>query len=121
MSTKHMRRVGLALGLAWACCWILFEGAEAMGDGQFGQAILFLVVMAGTVALAWKWSAIGGALFLLEGMTALVLFSPMWIRRFHPGEFLLLFAMMPAPPLAAGALLLLSRLKPHPAPSAGTA
>ncbi|MGO4884309.1 MAG: hypothetical protein ACLP59_26330 [Bryobacteraceae bacterium] len=115
MAAKRLRNVALGVGAAWACWWVFFETAEAMGDGQFGQAILFLVAMFGAVALAWKWPAIGGALFLAEGVGAVVLFSPGWTRHFHLGQFLLLFAIMPLPPLAAGALLLLSRRPVHPA------
>jgi hypothetical protein len=109
MSHKRLRNVALALGAAWACWWVFFETAEAIGDHQFMQALLFLLVMFGAVALAWKWPAIGAALFLIEGAASVVLFAPMWAHRFHFGLFLILFAMMPLPPLAAGILLLLSR------------
>jgi hypothetical protein len=37
----------------------------------------------------------------------------MWTHRFHLAKFLVLFAMMPLPPLAAGILLLLSRRQAH--------
>jgi hypothetical protein len=114
MAAKRLRYVALALGAAWACWWVFFETAEAIGDRQFAQAILFLVVMFGAVALAWKWPVIGAALFLAEGIAAIVMFAPMWAHRFRLGEFLLLFAMMPLPPLAAGILLLLSRRRAHP-------
>jgi len=109
MAAKRLRYVALALGAAWACWWVSFETAEGIGQRQFGQAILFLVIMFGAVALAWKWPAIGAALFLAEGIAAIVMFAPAWARHFHLGQFLLLFAMMPLPPLAAGALLLVSR------------
>jgi hypothetical protein len=42
------------------------------------------------------------------------MFAPMWAHRFRLGAFLVLFAMMPLPPLAAGILLLLSRRQAHP-------
>lgn len=111
MAGKRLRYIALALGAAWACWWVFFETAEAMGDRQFTQAILFVVVMFGTLAAAWKWPVIGAALFLAEGLTAAVLFTPAWAHNFRPGQFLLLFTMMPLPPLAAGILLLLSRHK----------
>jgi len=114
MAAKRLRYVALALGAAWACWWVFFETAEAIGDREFGQAILFVVVMFGAVALAWKWPAIGAALFLAEGIAAIVMFVPMWAHRFHLAMFLLMFAMMPLPPLAAGILLLLSRRHAHP-------
>jgi hypothetical protein len=114
MAAKRLRYVALALGAAWACWWVFFETAEAIGDRQFDQAILFLVVMFGAVALAWKWPAIGAALFLAEGIAAIIMFAPMWTHRFRLPAFLVLFAMMPLPPLAAGILLLLSRRRAHP-------
>ena len=98
---------------------MFFETAEAIGDRQFTQAILFLVVMFGAVVIAWKWPAIGAALFLAEGLASIVMFTPMWAHRFRLAEFLILFAMMPLPPLAAGTLLLLSRPRKHAADHAG--
>jgi hypothetical protein len=65
--------------------------------------------MFGVVAVASKWPTIGAALFLAEGVIAIARFTPAWAKNFHLGQFLLLFAMMPLPPLAAGILLLLSR------------
>jgi hypothetical protein len=119
MAAKRLRYVALALGAAWACWWVFFETAEAIGDRQFTQAILFLVVMFGAVALAWKWPAIGAVLFLVEGTASIVMFAPMWTHRFHLGAFLVLFAMMPLPPLAAGILLLLFRPRRHAHDDAG--
>jgi hypothetical protein len=104
-----MRQAALAVGLAWACWWVLFEGAEAMGSHQFGQAIIFIVAMFGPLAVAWKWPAIGGGMLLAAGLAAIGMFTPVWIRRFDAAQFLLFFAMMPLPPLTAGVLLLLSR------------
>jgi hypothetical protein len=109
MVNKRLRYVALALGAAWVCWWVCFEAAEAVGDRQVMQAIIFMVVMFGAVAIAWKWPAIGAVLFLVEGIGAIVMFAPMWAYRFRLAEFLALFAMMPLPPLAAGILLLLSR------------
>ena len=97
MVNKRLRYVALALGAAWVCWWVCFEAAEAVGDRQVMQAIIFMVVMFGAV------------LFLVEGIGAIVMFAPMWAYRFRLAEFLALFAMMPLPPLAAGILLLLSR------------
>jgi hypothetical protein len=114
MAAKRLRYVALAVGAAWACWWVFFETAEAIGDRQFMQTILFLIVMFGAVAVAWKWPVIGAALFLAEGIAAIVMFAPGWARHLNPGAFLLLFAMMPLPPLAAGILLLLSRRQARP-------
>ena len=111
MAAKRLRHVALALGASWACWWVFFETAEGIGERQFGQAILFLVVMFGAVAVAWKWPAVGAALFLAEGIAAVVMFAPAWARQWRLAQFLMLFAMMPLPPLAAGVLLLVSRHK----------
>jgi hypothetical protein len=104
-----MRSIALALVLAWACWWVFFETVEAVGSHRYGQAILFVVVMFGPAAVAWKWPAIGGALFPADGIAATGMLGPAWTRRFDLAQFLLLFIMMPLPLLAAGTLLLLSR------------
>ena len=115
MADKRLRYAALAVGAAWASWWVFFEGAEAFGDGHFTQAILFVLLMFGALALAWKWPLVGGTLFLAEGLASIALFAPSWVRHFHLGVFLMLFVMMPLPPIAAGILLLASRhaASPH--------
>ena len=112
MSSRHLRSVAMALALAWACWWVFFEVAEGIGDRQFGQAIVFVVAMFGAVIIAWRWPVIGAMVFLLEGVLSAAIFAPHWAHRFRVHEFLVMFAMMPLPPLAAGVLLLLSVRKP---------
>lgn len=109
MASRRVRQVGLSVALAWACWWVCFEGAEAIGDRQFTQAIVFVVAMFGGVLLAWKWPVAGGLLLIAEGLVSAIMMAPAWIRHFQIGPMLMLIAMMPVPPLAAGALLLLSR------------
>lgn len=109
MTAKRLRYIALGLGAAWACWWVFFEIAEGAGEHQFTEAIIFLVAMFGAVVLAWKWPIAGAVVFLTEGIASIVLFAPMWTHRFHPGMVLVMCAMMPLPPLAAGILLLLSR------------
>ncbi|HWR50478.1 MAG TPA: hypothetical protein VN428_05200 [Bryobacteraceae bacterium] len=104
-------RIALVLAGLWAAMWIFFEGAESLGSGHFGQALLFLLLMGGGVALAWKWPVIGGGLLLLEGLAALAMFTPMWIRRFDALQAILLFSLMCAPPLVAGAMLLIGGVR----------
>src|SRR5260370_37330525 len=105
MSAKRLRYVALALGAAWASLWGFFEAAEAFGDRQFGQAIFFLVAMFGVVAIAWKWPVAGAALFLAEGLAAIAMFAPLWMRRFPLVEFLGLFAIMPLSRIATGIVM----------------
>jgi hypothetical protein len=104
-------RIALILAGLWAAWWVFFEGAEAVGSRSFGQAILFLLLMGGGVVLAWKRPLIGGAVLLLEGIAALAMFTPMWIRRFDALQVLLMFAIMCAPPLVSGAMLVASGIR----------
>ena len=104
-----MRVAALITASLWAGVWTLFEGAEAAGSGQFGQAALFLLLMFGAVGIAWKWPLVGGIVLILEALAAMALFAPMWLRQMHGAECVLLFATMCAPPLIAGLLLVLSR------------
>ena len=118
MASKRLRYVALALGAAWACWWVFFETAEGATGRNFTQAIIFLLIMFGTLAAAWKWPAAGAILFLAEGLGSIAFFGPAWAHNFGLAQFLLLFAMMPLPPLAAGILLLLSRRGASARPSA---
>ena len=113
MAAKHLRSVALAIGAAWACWWVFFELAESLADRRFGQAAFFLIAMFAAVVLAWKWPAAGSVLFLVEGFASIAMFAPSWAHRFRFYEFLVMFAMMPLPPIAAGILLLLSRRHPN--------
>ena len=118
MADKWMQYCALALALLWAAWWVFFETAEAVSSHEFGQAIIFAVVMLGPVAVAWKWPAAGGALLVLVSVVAIAMFTPMWIHRFNFWMIVGLFAMMPLPPLVAGVLFLLSS---HKRVSAGIA
>lgn len=100
-----MKRLALLLAGLWAAWWIFFEGTEAAGSRSYGQATVFLVLMGGGVALAWKRPLAGGALLFLEGVASVALFAPMWLRRFELLQVLLLFTIMCAPPLVSGAML----------------
>lgn len=108
MPANWMRYTARSLSSLWACWWVFFETAEAIGSHQFGQAIIFAVVMLGPAAIAWKWEIAAGILLVLESIGATVLFSAMWMRRFHLAGYLALFAMMCAPPLISGILFLIA-------------
>jgi len=108
MAAKRIRNVALGVGAAWAGWWVFFEMAEAIPSRQFTEMIIFVLLMFGAVALGWKWPAIGGTAFLMEGAAAIIMFAPMWAHRFTIGPFLLLLAMMPLPPLVAGFMLLVA-------------
>jgi len=104
MVRQWMRYGGLVIAFVWACGWVFFETAEGVDASEFGQAIFSLVVMLGAVLIAWRWTLIGGALLILEGLGAIWLFAPMWMWRYS----VLPFVFMVGPPLVAGVLLLIS-------------
>lgn len=114
MAKKWMRVAALAIALLWAGLWVFFEAAEAIGSHEFMQLIIFVVVMLGSVAIAWKWAGVGGAVLLLAGAGAIALFAPAWLHHFDLWPTVGLFATMPLPPLVAGGLLLLSGHEHHP-------
>ena len=109
MSRRTERLWALALGLVWAGWWVFFATAESVVSHRFIPPVLFVAVMFGTVAIAWKWPAAGAALFCIESLASIAIWAPMWLRRFAPLQVVLLFGIMPAPPMAAAILLLLSR------------
>ncbi|MBZ5591958.1 MAG: hypothetical protein LAP39_06960 [Acidobacteriia bacterium] len=110
-----MRRVALVLALVWAGWWVFFASADALMSHEFAGAITLAVVTIGTLAVAWKWPAVGGVLLVLASITSIGMWAPMWIRRFDFWQILVLFAIMPLPPLVAGVLLLLSTHRHTPA------
>jgi len=115
MSVTHMpspvvmRRAALTLVLLWAGWWVFFATADAVVSHRFAGGIIFVAVVIGTVAAAWKWPAAGGVLLVLASVASICIWAAMWIRRFDFLHIVLMFAIMPLPPLVAGVLLLQSR------------
>ena len=110
MTTKRLRFIGLGLGAAWACWWVFFATAEAISSSRQPVApMIFCMLMFGALALAWKWPVAGATLFIVEGAASIVMYLPMWWRRYGLGGTALMFAWMPLPPIAAGVLLLIAR------------
>jgi len=112
----RMRGAALALALLWAAWWVFFAAGDAVVRHDFGGAVIFAAVLTGTVAVAWKWPAVGGVLLVLESVASVARWAPMWIRRFDFWQVVLMFAIMPLPPLVAGVLLLLSGHRHTPPP-----
>jgi hypothetical protein len=104
-----MRRAGLALTLAWAGWWVFFATGDAMVSHRFVGGVIFAALVIGIVVAAWKWAAAGGVLLVLASVASIGIWAPMWIRRFDFRQIVLMFAIMPLPPLVAGVLLFLSR------------
>jgi hypothetical protein len=108
-SAMMMRRAALALALVWAGWWVFFAAADAVVSHEYAGGAIFAAVLIGTVAVAWKWEAMGGALLVLASIASICIWAAMWIRRFDFWHIVLLFAIMPIPPLVAGVLLLVYR------------
>ena len=104
-----MRRAALTLALVWAAWWVFFATADAVVSHRFLGGIIFVALVIGVVASAWKWPAVGGVLLILASMASICIWEPMWIRRFGFWQIVLMFAIMPLPPLVAGIALLLYR------------
>lgn len=107
--TVTLRRTALVLALAWAGWWVFFATGDAVVTHKFVGGIIFVAVVIGTVAVACKWPAVGGLLLILASAASIWMWAPMWIRRFGFWQIVLMFAIMPLPPLLAGVLLLLYR------------
>jgi hypothetical protein len=92
---------------------VFFFAYVDFGARQISQAYLLFLVMFGIVALAWRWPKVGAVVLLAIGVS--LIFHPFifvdYITPHGPrlADELMMFAMLPLPPLASGALLLFSR------------
>ncbi|RLC61268.1 MAG: hypothetical protein DRI01_08795 [Chloroflexi bacterium] len=114
-SRKWLRRTGLIVGLAGAVWLTLF--IFAVSEGRFSwysvpTVIVFVLPFLAIIAIAWKWSLIGGILLIAGG-----LFWPVWRLTTMPPTTqpmplpTLALVLLPVslPLLASGILFLLSR------------
>ena len=114
-SRKWLRRAGLIVGLAGAVWLTLF--IFAVSEGRFSwysvpTVIVFVLPFLAIIAIAWKWSLIGGILLIAGG-----LFWPVWRLTTMPPTTqpmplpTLALVLLPVslPLLASGILFLLSR------------
>jgi hypothetical protein len=108
-SPQVMRRAALVLALLWTGWWVFFATADAVVSHKFVGGIIFVAVVIGTLAVAWKWAAMGGVLLMLASVASICIWAPMWIRRFDFWQIVLMFTIMPLPPLVAGILLFFLR------------
>lgn len=126
----RMRFAARFLALLWAGWWVFFGLASGFGeeitrllrsytllqnlsDLRVGPVLLHAawpgLVFLLSVAVAWRWETIGGALLIFEGLLVLVGYPLMTYRRMLPATILFVLLTMALPPLVAGALLLASR------------
>ena len=93
--------------------WLWFGIGSAYTEGMgLLNWVMHILVPGGIFILstlvAWRWSAIGGVLLLLEGTVALgfILRAFLW-GRFTASTLMLMCLTLALPPLAAGILLIL--------------
>ena len=113
-SRKRLHRAGLIVGLAGATELTLFIFATSEGRFSWFAAptvVILVLPFLISVAIAWKWSLIGGILLIIGG-----LFWPVWRLTTMPPTSqpmpLATLALVILPvsllPLASGILFLLS-------------
>lgn len=108
-----MRHISRALALLWAGWWTFFGLASGLVEGLspigvfIHTAVPGLVFLA-SVAVAWRWEAIGAVLLLAEGLLVLIGYPLMVHGRFPLSTITLVLLTMAVPPLAAGSLFFAS-------------
>jgi len=106
--SKWMIYVARGIALLWALWWTLFGLLSGIAEGYDWLGIFRHAAVPGLVFLlvaviAWRWEIIGGILLLLASVATLIGFP---FTRTLEG-FLTLFL----PPLVAGGLFIVSRLR----------
>ena len=97
-SQKRLHRAGLIVGLAGATELTLFIFATSEGRFSWFAAptvVILVLPFLVSVAIAWKWSLIGGILLIIGS-----LFWPVWLLIRMPP----MTTPMPLPTLALGIL-----------------
>jgi len=108
-AVKRLRKVGIALAAICACGWLIYGLISAVKMGWPPDQVALRALCPGGIFLlsaiiAWKWQPIGGVLLFLEGVLVLVGYPRVGSSVCN---ICLVIAVMGAPPLLAGALLLI--------------
>ncbi|RJP72928.1 MAG: hypothetical protein C4524_15440 [Candidatus Zixiibacteriota bacterium] len=98
----------------WFGFWAWFGIASGIGEG--GSNLIFhlifpVLVFALPVAVVWKWEFAGALLLTALGLVIAVGY-PFMFHNLLPWVIVTTDLMLALPPLAAGILLLLSRIEP---------
>ncbi len=111
--TKRISRVARVLALVWACWWTFFMLASGAGGGFKGvltnapnalPGLVFLI----SVAIAWKWEAVGGIVLMVESLLILIVY-PLFVRGELPlSGIIFVMLTLGLLPLVAGILFLVS-------------
>lgn len=113
--TKRMRSIARSLGLIWACWWIFFALANAVGERFSQQAVLILaffpLIFLGSAMLPRLWERVGGAVLLLEGLIILFVYPWITYNQLPLSAILVVVLTLALPPLVAGFLFLTAGLR----------
>ena len=118
MSPRWMRLVAWTLIVLVTAFWLWFGIASAAAERLGGMNwIGHLVVPGGvfvvTALVAWRWPIAGATLLVAEGLFVAIAYPITFGRRFPIFTTIMVWLTMAAPPLVAGALLLLGRARSH--------
>ena len=114
LDTKRngMRTIARTLALIWACWWVFFALANAVGERFSQQAVLiiafFPLIFLGSAIIPRLWERTGGAVLLLEGL--IILFGYPWIayNRLPLSAIIVVVLTLALPPLVAGFMFLVA-------------
>lgn len=109
---RWMRYLALAVALLWAGFWIFFGLASGLGEGLDPVGVVIHTAVPGLAflvpaAVAWRWSAAGGALMVVLGVVILIGYPMDVGGRFPIQTIVFVLLTMALPPLVAGTLFLL--------------
>lgn len=117
---KWMRLTATTLIIIWAGFWILFAvGSLRQGEVEYGvsgketlKGILaissILLVLLGSIYLAWRRELIAGISLTLIGLRILIGYPLKFGHRFTPSTVLSVMGLLGFPPLGARILFLIS-------------
>ncbi len=114
MSPRWMRPLAWTLIVLVTAFWLWFGIASAVAErlgamNSLGHIVVPGGVLVVTALIAWRWPAAGAALFIAEGVFVAVGYPLTFGRRFPAFTTVMVLLTMAAPPILAGALLLLDR------------
>ncbi len=114
MSPRWTRPLAWTLIVLVTGFWLWFgiasAAAERLGAGNWiGHILVPGGLFVATALIAWRWPLAGAALLIAEGLVVAVGYPLTFGRRFPLFTTAMVLLTMAAPPIVAGALLLLDR------------
>jgi hypothetical protein len=112
MKPLKARDIARILLLLWAGWWVYFALASGLADrtATLAQALLQTALVGliffGSIALAWRWEAMGGGLLVLEGLGVVIAFAVGFFRPANVSTLAFVLLTLALPPFVAGLLFL---------------